>query len=57
VESITREIGNIANGTTLAQEHVDECQQQIQIAMDDFLAIASSAAELDSQSEEVSRIV
>lgn len=57
VASITREIGNIATGTTLAQEHVEECQQQIQVAMEDFLAIASSAAQLDDQSEEVSRII
>ncbi|MBB4826163.1 PAS domain S-box-containing protein [Sporosarcina luteola] len=57
IASITREIGNIATGTTLAQEHVEECQQQINVAMEDFLAIASSASQLDEQSEEVSRIV
>ncbi|HEX5563471.1 MAG TPA: methyl-accepting chemotaxis protein [Sporosarcina sp.] len=57
VEAITTEIKNISQGTTLAQENVDRCQQRIEVAMEDFLAIASSASELDNQSRKVSSIV
>ncbi|WP_432359957.1 methyl-accepting chemotaxis protein [Sporosarcina sp. UB5] len=57
VEAITTEIRNISQGTTLAQENVERCQQRIEVAMEDFLAIASSAAELDNQSKKVSKIV
>ncbi|WP_435877211.1 methyl-accepting chemotaxis protein [Sporosarcina highlanderae] len=57
VEAITAEIENISRGTTLAEENVDHCQQRIEVAMEDFLAIASSASELDKQSKIVSSVV
>ncbi|WP_339249287.1 methyl-accepting chemotaxis protein [Sporosarcina sp. FSL W8-0480] len=57
VEAITAEIQNISKGTTLAEENVDRCQQRIEVAMEDFLKIASSASELDKQSKIVSSVV
>lgn len=57
VEAITSEIKTISKGTVLAQENADRCQQSIEVAMEDFLAIANSASELDVQSKKVSGIV
>lgn len=57
VEAITSDIINISKGTALAQDFIERCQQRIEVAMEDFLTIASSASELDSQSRKVSEIV
>lgn len=57
VEAITSEIKTISKGTVLAQDNADRCQQSIEVAMEDFLAIATSASELDVQSKKVSGIV
>ena len=57
VEAITKEIANISGGTNRAQESTNQCQQQIKVAVNDFMAIATAAAELDSKSLEVSKII
>ena len=57
VEAITNEIANISGGTNRAQESTNQCQQQIKVAVNDFMAIATAAAELDSKSLEVSKII
>lgn len=57
VDAITREIEKIAKGTNEAQSTVEQSQQQIQVAMNDFTQISSAAQELDVQAREVSVIL
>ncbi|ARD48931.1 chemotaxis protein [Sporosarcina sp. P37] len=57
IDTITADIGVISHGTSLAQQNIVQCQNEIEIAMNDFRSIASSAADLESQSQEVGRIV
>ncbi|ANF96117.1 methyl-accepting chemotaxis protein [Paenibacillus bovis] len=57
VDSITQEINKISDGTTGVQSDVEKSQQQIQIAIDEFSTIASSAQQLDMQARKVSDIV
>lgn len=57
IETITEDIGVISQGTSLAQQNIVQCQQEIEIAMNDFRSIASSASDLESQSQEVGRII
>ncbi|WP_303967839.1 methyl-accepting chemotaxis protein [Sporosarcina ureae] len=57
IETITEDIGVISQGTSLAQQNIVQCQNEIEIAMNDFRSIASSAADLESQSQEVGRII
>lgn len=40
-----------------AQENAAKCQEQIQVAMNDFITIASSATELDGQLIGVSEVI
>lgn len=57
IETITADIGVISDGTSLAQQNIVQCQNEIEIAMNDFRSIASSASDLESQSQEVGRII
>ncbi|MDW0112018.1 methyl-accepting chemotaxis protein [Sporosarcina saromensis] len=57
VESITSEIQNISKGTAVAEQHIQRCQERIEVAMEDFLVISSSASALDDQSKRVSDII
>lgn len=57
VQAITEEVGKISNGLNLVQENVAVSQQQIQVALNEFTLIASSAQELDNQAREVMNIV
>ncbi|WP_091019129.1 methyl-accepting chemotaxis protein [Paenibacillus amylolyticus] len=57
VTGITKEIGNITGGTKKVEEYVEQSQKQIEIALNDFTAIAASAHLLDAKAEHVTRIV
>lgn len=57
VEAISTDVLNISSGTALAKEYIERCQQHIEVAMEDFQSIASSASELESQSKKVSDII
>ena len=57
IETITEDIGVISQGTSLAQQNIVQCQNEIEIAMNDFRSIASSASDLENQSQEVGRII
>ncbi|AIQ60297.1 methyl-accepting chemotaxis protein [Paenibacillus borealis] len=57
VQAITEEVGRISTGLNLVQENVGVSQQQIQVALNEFTLIASSAQELDNQAREVMNIV
>lgn len=57
VLAITEEVGRISTGLNLVQENVGISQQQIQVALDEFTRIASSAQELDSQAREVMNMI
>jgi methyl-accepting chemotaxis protein len=57
VQAITVEIGRISTGLNQVQENVGVSQQQIQVALNEFTLIASSAQELDNQAREVMNIV
>ncbi|WP_153730504.1 methyl-accepting chemotaxis protein [Sporosarcina obsidiansis] len=57
IETITEDIGVISKGTSLAQQNIVQCQQEIEIAMKEFQSIALSATALENQSQEVSRII
>ncbi len=53
VEAITIEVAKISNGTNRVQENVENSQQQIEVALNDFTTIATSAQDLDNQAREV----
>lgn len=57
VDAITLEIDKISKGTNRVQENIEDSQQQIQIALDDFKNISSSAQDLDTQAREVMNII
>jgi len=57
VDAITLEINKISKGTNQVQENIETSQQQIQIALDDFNNISSSAQDLDTQAREVMNII
>lgn len=57
VESISTEIKNITAGTSQTQQNSKLGLEQIQIAMNDFIEIASAAALLDEKSRKVSEII
>ncbi|CAH1055818.1 methyl-accepting chemotaxis protein [Paenibacillus pseudetheri] len=57
VDAITLEIDKISKGTNQVQENIEDSQQQIQIALDDFKNISSSAQDLDTQAREVMNII
>ncbi|MFD1904761.1 methyl-accepting chemotaxis protein [Paenibacillus rhizoplanae] len=57
VQAITEEVGRISTGLNQVQDNVQLSQQQIQVALDEFTLIASSAQELDDQAREVMSII
>lgn len=57
VEAITEEVSRISSGLNLVQDNVGVSQQQIQVALDEFTLIATSAQELDNQAREVMAII
>lgn len=57
IDAITKEVTLIASGTVRAQANIDECKKEVEVAMDAFFHLASSAAELESQAHEVTNIV
>lgn len=57
IDAITNEVALIASGTERAQANIVACKKEVEIAMDASLHLASSAAELESQSQEVANIV
>ncbi|MEK3716842.1 MULTISPECIES: methyl-accepting chemotaxis protein [unclassified Paenibacillus] len=57
VQAITEEVGRISTGLNQVQDNVQLSQQQIQVALDEFTLIATSAQELDNQAREVMNII
>ncbi|WP_172194557.1 methyl-accepting chemotaxis protein [Saccharibacillus qingshengii] len=57
IEGITREVDNIANGTSLAQNTVAESQEQIRLAIDEFAEVSAASGELDAQAKEFSKLI
>ncbi|WP_458464655.1 methyl-accepting chemotaxis protein [Paenibacillus sp.] len=57
VTGITKEIANITGGTQKVEAYVEQSQERIEIALNDFKAIAESAQLLDAKAEHVTRIV
>lgn len=57
VDAITLEIGKISIGTNQVQESIEDSQQQVLVALEDFSKIASSAQNLDTQAREVMDIL
>lgn len=57
IETITTDIGTMSQGTSLAQQNIEQCQQEIEITMKGFQSIAASASALEGQSQEVGRII
>ncbi|QUL53651.1 PAS domain-containing protein [Paenibacillus tritici] len=57
VQAITEEVGRISTGLNLVQDNVELSQQQIQVALNEFTLIATSAQELDNQAREVMNII
>lgn len=57
IEAITKEIEKISVGTTRVQKNIEQSQQKIETAMDDFTNISSSARELDTQAKEFTKIL
>ncbi|MEK4462150.1 methyl-accepting chemotaxis protein [Paenibacillus sp. FSL H8-0315] len=57
VDAITLEIGKISIGTNQVQENIEDSQQQVLVALEDFSKIASSAQNLDTQAREVMDIL
>lgn len=57
VDAITEEVSRISSGLNLVQNNVGVSQQQIQVALDEFTLIATSAQELDNQAREVMAII
>lgn len=53
VEAITIEVAKISSGTNRVQENVENSQGQIEVALNDFTTIATSAQDLDNQAREV----
>lgn len=56
-DAITEEIGKISEGIYQVQGNIEESQQQIHVALEEFKGIASSAQELDEQAREVINII
>ncbi|MFC3748879.1 PAS domain-containing methyl-accepting chemotaxis protein [Paenibacillus sp. GCM10012306] len=57
VEGIAREIIKISKGTTEVQHYVSLSQQQIEVAMNEFSNILSSARQLDAKAGDVTHMV
>lgn len=57
VKAITEEIGRMSTGIDQVQGSVEESQRQIEVALQDFTGVASSAQELDTQAREVMNII
>ncbi|MGV2887849.1 MULTISPECIES: methyl-accepting chemotaxis protein [Paenibacillus] len=57
VNGITKEITNISGGTQKVEGYVERSQQQIEVALNDFTTIASSAHLLDEKAQHVTKIV
>ncbi|WP_379161104.1 methyl-accepting chemotaxis protein [Paenibacillus sp. sgz5001063] len=57
VEGITEEIGKMSSGMDQVQDSVEESQRQIEIALQEFTGISTSAQELDTQAREVLNII
>ncbi|WP_405116027.1 methyl-accepting chemotaxis protein [Paenibacillus sp. FSL K6-1217] len=57
VQAITEEVDRISTGLNLVQDNVQLSQQQIQVALNEFTLIATSAQELDDQAREVMNII
>ncbi|WP_413037371.1 methyl-accepting chemotaxis protein [Paenibacillus xylanilyticus] len=57
VNGITKEMKNITGGTQKVDEYVEQSQQQIEIALNDFTTIAASAQLLDAKAQQVTKIV
>ncbi len=57
IDSITKEVALISDGTARAQKSIDECKREVESMMDEFTALSSSASALENQSLRVSEIV
>ncbi|MGF9700397.1 methyl-accepting chemotaxis protein [Paenibacillus sp. MABNR03] len=57
VNGITKEMKNITGGTQKVDEYVEQSQQQIERALNDFTTIAASAQLLDAKAQQVTKIV
>lgn len=57
IEAITKEIEKIGAGTTRVQNNIEQSQQKIETAMDDFTNISSSARELDTKAQEFTKVL
>ncbi|CQR48419.1 Biofilm dispersion protein BdlA [Paraliobacillus sp. PM-2] len=57
VESITKEIKAITDGTNKVYNHVDNTQKKMKMATEDFDTISSAAEKLDKRAREVSTVI
>ncbi|MHA6530376.1 methyl-accepting chemotaxis protein [Paenibacillus sp. BAC0078] len=57
VKAITEEIGRMSAGIAQVQDSVEESQRQIEVALQDFTGVSTSAQELDNQAREVLNII
>ncbi|MNC21552.1 hypothetical protein D3C75_695350 [compost metagenome] len=57
VKGITEEIGRMSTGMDQVQDTVEESQRQIEVALQEFTGISTSAQELDNQAREVLSII
>ncbi|MNH93331.1 Biofilm dispersion protein BdlA [compost metagenome] len=57
VKGITEEIGRMSTGMDQVQDTVEEGQRQIEVALQEFTGISTSAQELDNQAREVLSII
>ncbi|MFB1050225.1 methyl-accepting chemotaxis protein [Paraliobacillus sp. JSM ZJ581] len=57
VESITKEIQAITDGTNKVHHHIDQTQVNMKLATEDFDNISSAADKLDKRAQEVSNII
>ncbi len=57
VKGITEEIGRMSTGMDQVQDTVEEGQRQIEVALQEFTGISTSAQELDNRAREVLSII
>lgn len=57
VNAMTLEVDKISQGTNQVQENIEDSQQQVLVALEDFKNISSSAQDLEIQAREVMNMI
>ena len=57
IDAITKAVNLISSGTERAQITIDECKKEVEVVMEEFLGLSSSASALENQSQNVANIV